>query len=264
MSAEPYTSWQKKPSYTFRAAWLSKKNIRRQFAERLSLDFLSQDKAVPELVQLELRIKNRFKRQDGWHHFFTIDAMRIFDSFLKLKQDVKTFLKQDEFEAGGLEILLHEAASPVRMSKSQRIKLLDKFFKGLYAFPFDDEENHFFEHIEPFKDYAMVLSVEYTNFRRFWDGSFQEEDNPIKSLVGLDCKVERLAFDGDDKEGPTFLAQGVLELVDNTVRISDWEQSFESNDEVFESVAYEEVNIASEALEQQFYFEVLTKYEDES
>lgn len=264
MAAEPYSSWRKMPSYSFRAAWLSRSDQRRHLAEKLVLAYMARGEKVPELLQLELSdhpaLKDLAARREGWHHLFAIENFRMFDSLPALRQHVKTFCKRSDFAPGPWEILFREADAPVGFSKAQRIRLLDKVLKAVEAYPFaDDDEHHFYELLEPLGDYALALSVEYGSFRRFIDGSFGDEDNPVRSLAGKACRVSSLAFSADEEEAPAVVAEGVLELSGNTVRVGAWAHSFDDDDDIFESVAYEEVNIASEALAQSIYLEVLEK-----
>lgn len=261
---EPHPSWRKQPSYSFRAAWLSKKDERRHLAEKLALEYMARGEKVPELLQLALSddpvLKEVRARREGWHHLFVVEGFAMFDSLQALKQHVKTFCKRSDFGASPWETLFAEREAPVRLSKAQRIRLLDKAVKAVDAYPFaDDDEHHFLEVLEPFGEYALALSVEYANFRRYIDGSFGDEDNPVRSLLGKACRVRALAFDAKEEDAPELLAEGVLELAGNTVSVGAWAHSFDDDDEIFESVAYQEVNIASEALAQSIYLEVLDK-----
>jgi hypothetical protein len=260
---EPFDSWKKKPNYSFRAQWLSKAKLRLAFAERVTIAALARREAPPPLAELELEHHELKHWPEGWQLYFVIEAFMMFDSLEALTAHIKAFFKRHDFSAGLWEALLSDEAAPVRLSKSQRVRLIDKTLKTIAAHPFDAPEQEFLEIVEPFGEYALALSVEYANFRRFMDGDFKAEDNPIKSLIGLECRVTELAFDAED-DNATLLAEGVLELSGNTVRVGDWQQSFEEEDEVFESVPYFEVNIASESLQRTVCFKRLNVSEDET
>jgi hypothetical protein len=257
---ESHPKWEKQPGYSFRARWVSRVDERRHYAERLALERLAKGRKVPLLLHLELDDGVPTSRLEGWHHFMSVGTFRMLDSFPALLREMKTFLKRDEFAAGLFESLFRGADAPVRLSKAQRVRLLDRALAALAAYPFaDDDEHHFWEWLEPFGDYALVLSVEYAVFRRFMDGSFADDDNPLRSLVGQACRVTALAFDAEDGAKPAPLAEGELSLEGSTVRVGSWEHTFAGDDQVFESVAYEEVNIASEESQTSFYFTPLSE-----
>jgi hypothetical protein len=259
---EPYPSWQKKENFSFRAAWLSKKNLRTQFAQELALTSLARGRATPHFLQMELEAVKYREKSEGWHLLFVLDMLKMFDSFQHLTNHVQKFLKTSDLGPAPLEIMFHDAKAPIKLNRPQRMEIFDKFLKALKAHPFSEKGNEMFTFIEPMKDYALELSVEWSNFRRFIDTTFAADDNPIKSLVAKVCRVEEIAFDADRKERPQKVAEGVLELSGNAVRVGTWEHTFDDNDEVFESVAYEEVNIASESLQKSIYFEAVDR-EDE-
>lgn len=260
---EPYESWKKKESFTFRAAWLSKKNIRTQFAQELLLSQIALGKAAPDFLRLELESSKYRSEKPGWHHLFMIETFKTFDTRQLLENYVRKFAKTHEFGPGGFEIMYHNQPAPVKLNKPQRLALADKFMEAFTSHPFAEKGKSVLDFIETFKEYALELSVERSYFRRFIDGIFSAEDNPLKSLVGEVCKLECLADSADKQEKPTRLAEGVLELSANTVRVGDWEHTFADDDSVFESVAFEEVNIYSSTLETSFYFTPVKKSEEE-
>lgn len=250
---EPFDSWKKKSNYSFRAQWLSKAKLRQAYAERLAVTAMSRGEEPPLLVELELDQQASKHWPEGWYLYFVVDAFVMLDSLEALMTHVKSFFKRHDFSAGTWEMLFSGEDAPVRLSKSQRVKLIDKTLKIIAAHPFETPGQEFLEFFEPFGEYALAFSVEHASFRSHLDRAFKAADNPIKSLVGLECRVAEQAFDSED-DNVTLLAEGVLELSDNTVRVGDWQQSFEDGDEVFESVPYFEVNIASESLQRSFYF----------
>lgn len=261
MRVEPFESWKKSESFAFRASWLSQKNKRLGYAEQLALRFMAKGEELPVVLQIELDPSVGHKRED-WHRYLTIEAFVILDSYAELTAYIKTFFKRSDFGPGDWEMLFMEEEAPVRLSKSQRIGLLDKSLKALASHSFEFSEE-LWQLIEPFGDYALELGAERAYFRHFVEGEFNAEDNPLQSLVGESCKVESLAFDADKDEKATLLAEGVLELSGNTVRIADWQQTFDDHDEIFESVPYLEVNIASELLQRSFFFSNLKPSEDD-
>lgn len=265
MFEEPFESWKKKPSYTFGAHWLSRATLRRAFAEEVALRLAAQRETTTPLVALELeRDDEDGSWPEGWHLFLNIEAFTMLDSFAALIAHVKSFLKRHDLAAGSWEMLLRDRAAPVRLSKAQRVALIDKTLKALSAHPFDKPGQEFLRIIEPFGDYALSLSIEYARFRHFMDGPFGAEDNPIHSLVGLACRVMGLPHDADEDTEPTLLAEGVLSLAGTTVRVADWEHTFDAEDEVFESVPYVEVNIAAKAPVYSFFFENLNPPQEEA
>jgi hypothetical protein len=259
---EPYKSWQRQENFTFRALWLSKTDKRLQLSKELALTALVQGKVIPSLIKMELELP-KFNKREGWHHYFILEAFKVLETFPTLVKHIRSFLKTSDLSAGPLETIFRNRATPVILTKAQRLDLTDRFVKLIENHPFKEKGREFVEFIEPFKEYALALSVERTNFRRWIDGDFNAEDNPIKSLVGEVCTVKTIAFEAPEKEKPQQVAEGVLELSGNTVRVADWEQTFNENDEIFESVAFYEVNIASDTLQTTFFIKAIHRNEDD-
>ena len=263
-------NWRRKEEFVFRAAWRSKRNERRSLAERLALESLSQGKAVPFVAQLELEDKPFKNRHERWHHYFILQTMTFFKSFGEMLAGVKSFLKRDALDAGSWEMMFSDAPAPVRLSKSQRVALIDKFVKGVKEYPFEDKAGkEVFNVFQPYGDHALDLSIEYVELRPSFDTTFGAEDNPVKSLVGKKCTVQGRASaeengekdtDEDEAEQPVLeLGEGVLMLDGYTVRVGEWQHTFAEDDEVFESVAFEEVNVYSEALKLSIFLEAVDK-----
>lgn len=255
-------SWRRKQEYVFRAAWRSKRDERRTLAERVALENLSQGKAVPFVAQLELDNVRFENRHEGWHHYFILQSFTFFKSFGEMLNGVKSFLKRDDLDAGSWEMMFRDAPAPVRLSKSQRVALIDKFVKGVKQYPFEDKAGkEVFSVFQPYGDYALDLSIEYIVLRPSFDTTFQADDNPVKSLVGKKCTVRGRAAqknEDEDEEAP------LLELDGYTVRVGEWRHTFGKDDEVFESVAFEEVNIYSEVLKMSIFLESKDKDGEDS
>ncbi len=266
-------NWRRKEEFVFRAAWRSKRDERRSLAERVALESLAQGKAVPFIAQLELQDTPFKNRHEGWHHYFILQTMTFFKSFGEMLAGVKSFLKRDALDAGSWEMMFRDAPAPVRLSKAQRVALIDRFVKGVKEYPFEDEVGReVFSVFQPYGDYALDLSVEYVVLRPAFDSTFGAEDNPIKSLVGKKCTVRGRASaeesededtdkntDEAEEEPLLELGEGVLTLDGYTVQVGEWQHTFEENDEVFESVAFEEVNVYSEALKMSIFLEPVDK-----
>ena len=255
-------NWRRKEEFVFRAAWRSKRNERRSLAERVALESLSQGKAVPFIAQLELEDSPFKNRHEGWHHYFILQTMTFFKSFGGMLDGVKSFLKRNDLDAGSFEMMFRDAPAPVRLSKSQRVALIDRFVNGVKQYPFKDKAGEeVFSIFQTYGDYALDVSVEYVVLRPSFDTVFGAEDNPVKSLVGKQCTVRsRAAQEDEEKEEPVLeLGEGTLELDGYTVRVGEWQHTFEEDDEIFESVAFEEVNIYSEALKMSIFLEAVDK-----
>lgn len=244
-------SWQLKDNYMVGMAWLSRRNERRAAAERLALEFVAMGEEVPSVVKLELSKESNASEYEGWHHLFMVQMASFYEGFAALTQGVKTLFKRGELDAGSFEFLLSDVQAPVRLSKSQRVMLIDTFMKGVKGHTFSEDEEGIFEMIVPFGDYALRLGVEYARIRDTIDGHFEDADNPLRSLVGVACHAYAWTFEAQDEDEAAMptVGEGVLELDGHHVRIGEWQHTFEADDLIIDSAAFEEVTIRSEALE---------------
>jgi hypothetical protein len=233
-----------------------------QLSKELALRAMVQGKAVPPLLKMELELP-KINKREGWYHYYISEAFKVVETFPALVTHIRFFLKTNDLGAGPLEMMFQNMKAPVTLTKPQRLDLADRFIKVIEAHPFKEKDQEYIEFVEPFKDYALALSVERSNFRGWIDGNFEAEDNPIKSLVGEVCTVKTIAFEAPEKEKPMLVAEGILELSGNTVRVADWEHTFDDQDEVFESVAYFEVNIASDAVQTTFFIKAVNRNEED-
>jgi hypothetical protein len=82
---------------------------------------------------------------------------------------------------------------------------------------------------------------------------FSDADNPIRSMVGLECAVSK----GKDKDWED-LATAALELEGNTVRVGDWSRDFEDQNEVT-GIAFGEASVYDEIQDIVYFFDIPDK-----
>ncbi|RIH88446.1 hypothetical protein Mrose_00855 [Calidithermus roseus] len=146
----------------------------------------------------------------------------------------------------------------LHFSKSQRKALIQEVHQ---RFGQPVLEKGSYHHAWFYGDWALKVSIEHVPFREIFDTTFAALNNPLRSLQGRRARVERL-LDSAGKDEAELVAEGVLGIEGNTVRVGNWSQAFEDKDYV-EGVAYptydaehvfDGIMLYSEAAGATFYF----------
>jgi hypothetical protein len=240
-------AWQEKPHYNLRVHWLTKtENTKTQEA----------DTEIPEDEieefdedQMELPKIGVSKQYPGWFMHFNVST-KFADSLEEILKEASKFIKNSDFSAssvGRISFSLFEQSNnfeaPAKPFKAQRLELIRQLETPKENInQFDFVRDAFVE----VGDYALNASIEVLPFRDEFKTTFSEADNPLRSMIGLECEV----FQGEGHDWED-IASGELEVDGNMVRVGSWSKEFENHDEV-SGVAFEEASVHDE-IQDTFY-----------
>lgn len=253
-------SWWRRDYHFVNAAWLSKNDARQREIERINAELIA---SVRLTSYLELG-GAPFKHLSDWHMLFQVesDAYVQFRGFETMVREVESFLKSSTLDAGRGEFLYDEAKSPVQLNEPQRIALAETFKKEVDQHDFTAKT--MFELLVPYGDYALWLGIERHLLRDEFDSVMSARDNPLKSLEGLSCDVLLWTFEAQEKGGDLdYVGEGILERDRYSVRVGEWQHTFDETDEVINSTAFKEVSIRSNTLRTDVRFYYTKWYPDE-
>ncbi len=241
-------NWQEKPHYNLRVHWLTKiqsKEQQKTDPEMLeSLEEQELDERIAELPKGGIS-----ERYPGWFMYFNV-ATKFADSLEEILNEARKLIKNSDFSAGSvgrLAFSLFEQSdnfeAPAKPFKAQRLELIRQLeTPKVNISQFDFVRDAFVE----VGEYALNASIEGLPFRDEFETTFSEVDNPVRSMIGLECEVFK--GEGHDWED---VASGKLEIDGNMVRVGSWSKEFENQDEV-SGVAFEEASVHDEQ-EDTFY-----------
>jgi hypothetical protein len=214
--------WKRKAHYTMRIVWMTNEKSEQQKSEdRELLEALASEDVPEELLEFEGRHK-------GWHVLFNVSHEFHTSSKDALKQ-ARRVIAHSELKPGKFNFGLNTPSqAPVQLSKDQRaqaIALLEQSTSG--------QEDILKEIFLEFGTVALNAWIEDAAFREEFKTLFKAPSNPLRSLVGYNVVVSHGIGDDEWNE----IAEGTLELDENTVRVGDWSRTFSSKCEV-EGVAF--------------------------
>jgi hypothetical protein len=241
-------NWQEKPHYNLHVHWLTKtQNEDQQKTDPETLEALEEHELDEELV--ELPKGGISERYPGWFIHFNV-AAKFADSLEEMLKEASKFIKNSDFSAssmGRISFSLFEQGNnfeaPAKPFKAQRLELIRQLeIPKENIGQFDFVRDAFVE----VGEYALNASIEALPFRDEFETIFSEADNPLRSMIGLECAVSK--GKGEDWED---VATGELELEGNTVRVGTWSRDFEDHDEVA-GIAFGEASVHDE-IQDTFY-----------
>ena len=253
-------SWRRRDYYFVNAAWLSKDGARQREIERINAELIA---SVRLTSHLELG-DAPFKQRSNWYMLFQIesDAYVQFRGFETMTREVESFLKSSTLDAGRGESLYGEAKAPVQFGEPQRTALAETFKKKVGQHDFAAEA--MFELLVPYGDYALWLGIERHLLRDEFNSEMDAQDNPLRSLEGLNCDVFLWTFEAQRNGGDLdYLGEGVLERDGYSVRVGEWQHTFAETDAVINSTPFKEVNVRSNALRTDVRYYYTKWYPDE-
>ncbi len=197
----------------------------------------------PKPSQLELQEVMKEQGKDvsleilghpGWWNYANV-YMNSFGSLEEALTAAKSTLKNSDFKPSAFNFDEPLATVPVKLSKSQRIKLIDEIMHE----PVVKHEDLLREAFVQEGDYALSVWIEELSFREDFEAAFETPENPLRSFVGETVTVftAPLGTDDDDLEDKVAL--------EDEVDIGE----FEADDPEMEDMSEEEMVEALGALE---------------
>jgi hypothetical protein len=158
--------WQKITDYSLRLSWLHNQPK----PSHLEMEKMMQEEGKE--VSLEII------GHPGWWQHANI-FMASFDTLEDALAAAKSTLKNSDFTPFGL---LEDAPSsaPVKLSKSQRIKLIDEIMHEPVVKHAELVREAFLQE----GDYALSVWIEELSFREDFEADFETPENPLRSFVG--------------------------------------------------------------------------------
>lgn len=176
--------WQEVTDYSLRIGWLH-------------------NQPKPSQLEMERHMKEEGKEvsleilgHPGWWNYANV-YMNSFGSLEEALAAAKSTLKNSDFKPSGF--FLEESVSssaPVRLSKSQRIKLIDEIMHE----PVVKHEDLLREAFLQEGDYALSVWVEALSFREDFEAEFETPENPLRSFVGEIATAHTAPLIEDDDE----------------------------------------------------------------
>jgi hypothetical protein len=245
-------SWQLKPNYSFRVDWLTK--TKSEQAEKRNAEMLKQEALESGEVPEDLPKGGVTQQHPGWYMHLNVD-MSFADSLEEALADARKFIKNSDFSASafgrmGFEDQTKNFNAPVKPFKAQRLELIrqletPKEHVGKFDF--------FREAFVEIGEYALTVGLESLSMRDEIETVFFEAENPVRSMIGLECAVSK----GKDEDWED-VATGELELEGNTVRVGTWSRDFEDHDEV-SGIAFGEASVYDAIQDIVYFFDIPDK-----
>jgi hypothetical protein len=187
--------WREVSHYDLRIAWLHNQ------PKASSVAFMEEvEREHGKKISLEVT------GRPGWWLYSNVLKGASFDSLEEALAFAKSTLKNSDFAASPFNFDVTPGfKAPVRLSKSQRIKLIDEIMhepKG------ELEEGLVREAFLQVDDYALSVWIEDIPYPEEFEAMFAAPENPLRSLEGEVCTVYTSAldedFDGEDFEDEDF------------------------------------------------------------
>jgi hypothetical protein len=176
--------WQKVSDYSLRIGWLHNQ------PKPSHLEMQEMFKAEGKEVSLEIL------GHPGWWNYANV-FMNSFGTLEEALAAAKSTLKNSDFKPSGF--MLEESPStsaPVKLSKSQRIKLIDEIMHE----PAIKHEDLLREAFVQEGDYALSVWIEELSFREDFEAAFESPENPLRSFVGETATVHTAPLVEDEDE----------------------------------------------------------------
>lgn len=243
--------WLEREGFYLRVAWLGRqpREDARELQEEFGQDLLEQGEE--EKAQgLSLEIDGH----PGWWMHFNVEN-GSHDALEEALAAAKTVLKRSELNAGTFNFSLPLGTkAPTQLSKRQRIGLIDQIMNPpARELPEGLVREAFLE----LGDHALSVWIERLPYREEFSAPFAAPENPLRSMVGLNCVLSGLGLeDAEREDGWRELARGPLAVEGTTVRLGGWSAEVDGEVEVH-GTAFTEASLESEALEMSLFFEVI-------
>jgi hypothetical protein len=168
--------WREVSHYDLRIAWLHNR------PRASSVAFIEEmEKEHGKKISLEVA------GHPGWWLYSNVLVGESFDSLEETLAFAKSTLKNSDFAASVLSFDVAPGSSaPVRLSKSQRIKLIDQI---MHEPKNELPEGLVREAFLQVDDYALSLWIEDVPYREECEAMFAAPENPLRSLEGERCTV---------------------------------------------------------------------------
>jgi hypothetical protein len=175
--------WQKATDYALRISWLHTK------PKPSHLEMQEALKEDGKEISLEI------VGHPGWWSHFNI-MMASFESLEDALAAAKSTLKNSDFSATVLNFDSPNASAPIKLSKGQRIKLIDQIMHE----PEVKHEGIFREAFVREGDYALSVWIEELSFREDFEVAFETSENPLRSFVSETVTVFTAPLGTDDED----------------------------------------------------------------
>lgn len=226
--------WQEKDHFVLSIDWLSRANRRKYELQREMLRLAAEGRE-PDLFT-SLSFGSARQKDAGWYHHMRVLTFQSFRSLAALQKAVERIVRTGDLDAAAFELLYDDA--PIKLSKQQKQTVTQELGSALTGFDFPAQaKGDIFRHIADLGDYGLEFRVEWFKSREEIGGRFSERDSPLKSLVGLECRVQHL--EDIESEDWQDVAEGVFELDGRHLRVGDWTYEVEG-DPIVEGTAFEE------------------------
>lgn len=160
--------WQKVTDYALRIGWLHNQ------PKPSHLEMQEAMKAEGKAVSLEI-----VGHPGWWQHAHVM--MGSFETLEEALAAAKSTLKNSDFKPSVLAFdNLSPSSAPVRLSKNQRIKLIDEIMHE----PVVRHEDLVREAFLQEGDYALLVWIEELSFREDFEAAFETPENPLRSFIG--------------------------------------------------------------------------------
>jgi hypothetical protein len=229
--------WRKITDYSLRIGWLHNQPK----ASQLELEQVMKEEGKE--VSLEII------GHPGWWSYAHI-MMGSFGSLDDALAAAKSTLKNSDFKPS--VFILDESvpsSAPVKLSKSQRIKLIDEIVHE----PTLKHEDLLREAFVQEGDYALSVWIEELSFREDFEAAFETLENPLRSFVGetvtvftaplgtddddLEDEVDMGEFEADDPEMEDMSEEEMVEVLGALEKMKDIDEAVEDANPDWKEVA---------------------------
>lgn len=159
--------WQEITEYSLRVGWLH-------------------TKPTPSQLELQEAIKENDKNASleivghpGWWLHSYVVAMVTFETLDDALASAKSTLKNSDLNGAGFGLEDALSKAPAKLSKSQRVKLIDEIMHE----PKEKHEGLVREAFLQEGDYALSVWIEELSFRPDFEAAFVAPENPLRSFV---------------------------------------------------------------------------------
>lgn len=175
--------WREVGHYDLRIAWLHNQ------PQAHTLEFQQIMEEHGKKISLEVA------GHSGWWLYSNVLFGSSFDVLEEALALAKSTLKNSDLAASALSFdVLPGSSAPVRLSKSQRIKLIDQI---MHEPKYELLEGIVREAFFQLEDYALSVRIEDVPYREEFEAMFAAPENPLRSLEGEICTVYTSVLDED-------------------------------------------------------------------
>ncbi len=177
--------WQEVTDYSLRVGWLHNK------PKPSHLEMQEELKKEGKEVSLEI-----LGHPGWWLHFYVV-PMASFETLEDVLATAKSTLKNSDLNASSISFEDGPSRAPVRLSKSQRIKLIDEIMHE----PKEKHEGLVREAFLQEGDYALSVWIEQLEFRPDFEATFESPENPLRSFISATATVHTAPLlESEDEE----------------------------------------------------------------